>query len=149
MDLLRRLGFAGIVGALALAGCGKSQEAKLVEQLSNECWGLHAAGATLNDAGNDFAYANYISGGGAPECVLMQPLSSSDPCGQDSATTITVCHINFSFYPSDPSLCSTTTGGCWLGCEVRVTQTDFQANGVDAKVCNSLWFSGQPAPPFQ
>lgn len=131
---------AVLAGGLLLAGCGKSAEAKLLDQLGGECNALVTSHASLREADIDFrgAYPN-VAG---PDCIAdLLPLPANDTCAPASAAT-PVCQVQYAYYATDPALCS--AGYCWYVCEVRTMQADLQAalNASDlslAPICASRW----------
>ncbi|ACL66363.1 conserved hypothetical protein [Anaeromyxobacter dehalogenans 2CP-1] len=128
-----------VAAALALAACGKSKEEKAYDDLGRQCNALAASGATLDQAELVFRYRDVFTG---MQCGL--PLTSTgagDLCGAASDTNV-LCIMDWSYYPNDSNICGPT--GCWLGCEVRVRQADFQTSGTAAVICAARWFDQNP-----
>lgn len=132
---------AVLAAVLALAGCGKSKEEKAYDELGRQCNALAGSGATFEDARLLFRYADWFTD---VHCGL--PLTSTgagDLCGPASDTNV-LCIMDWSYYPNDTNICGPT--GCWLGCEVRVRKTDFDANPGTATICAARWFDENPTP---
>jgi hypothetical protein len=128
---------------LLLAGCGKSKQHEILDQLQAECEALVTSHASFRDALIDFRAADLVEPpNGVPACSKnLFSLPSNDTCAPASDAT-PVCEVAFEYLSNDPGLCS--AGRCWYVCDVRMMQADYLAalNAQDltlAPVCASRW----------
>ncbi len=129
---------------LALAACGlPGKEAELMKQRGNICGGAAANGLTLLQVEQQLENTPYKI---VTNYTTTQPLAD-DHC--DLTQPLTLMLIGF--YPNDPGLCSSDpTGGCVYACELRSTQTDFDAHYTtdqQVPICGSQWFTKLAIPP--
>jgi hypothetical protein len=127
------LGALLVLGGLA-AGCG-SKERALVEQVKAQCTALQ--GKTVLEADQAFSQAGQVV-----DCRQDLVPAPADQCpGAPAAYTEPVCRLVWAFYPNDPGLCD-PRGGCWYGCEGRITSAEADASGNAAILCAVHPFSG-------
>lgn len=128
---------------LLLAGCGKSPESKLLDQLGAECNAL-VPGGIFRDAAIAFRGANLIS---AVNCYAdLLPLAGNNQCAPASADA-QLCQVFYYFYATDPGLCG--PNGCGYVCEVRMEKAALDAANTSgdlgtASVCATRWYTRQP-----
>jgi hypothetical protein len=126
---------------LLAAACGKSKQAKLFDQIVQDCGAVAANGLTLDQALIQFRGAELQSILQCRTDLGNLPPPNTDTCGTPSAEN-PVCDVFLEWAATDNNLCN-PGGGCCLLCEIRVKQSEFQAKQGEAPVCASRAAQGQ------
>lgn len=130
-----------LCAALLLAGtaCGDSREEDVIDEAEEACFGLAAAGTTLQDAQIAMRGAQVSTNASCRSDLA--PLPSNDACAPAEGEAR--CTVFWYFYTS--TVCS-PGGGCCQICEARLVQSELEQNGIEAAVCGSRFYRKQPCP---
>jgi hypothetical protein len=145
----RRL--VAVLACAAALACGKSKQEKAFDQIGTICNGLVAEGATLAQAFQQTGINDAINAGvglasSAPACgtetLLLAPFAG-DQCPAQSVAN-PECEVIFEWQTTDPGLCS-SQGGCCFLCQIRVMKGSITTadNGASTPICAARWLSGQ------
>ncbi len=140
-----------VLAALAVAGCGKSQEEKRKEQVQSICNGLVPGTTTYAEAVQALEGGQF--GNQPTACASDFVPGGNDVCG----TGVAVCKVDFEFFLNDIGACPSSPAGpeCWYYCELRfalsdMTQTSSGAVGPPNQnaVCCARDFIVSPIQAF-
>lgn len=123
-----------------VAGCGKSEEEKMFEELERQCDTLGTSSVTVRDAeqqfgrGADFVFTEDCTpdiasiGGARDQCA---------PAAEDPQ-----CRVQYIWIPRDPDL-REPEGAC-LRCDIRINQSELEGleTVLDAPVCAARFDRG-------